>query len=396
MKIIWATRSFLDYRVPVYQALDDLVKGELFVIYSKEFTPQRSWKKLETVLDGRAIGLEGERTIGYRGNITTEMANKGLRIPYQPGLYGTLKSLQPDLLIGDGFFQWTVAAFIHRLWHGTPLVVCYERTAHTERNAQWYRTLFRKLMVPFIDAICCNGRLSGEYTESLGMPQERITIGHMAADTESLARQTAAVTADEINAIKDRAGLNDMRAVFLSVSQLIKRKGIDHLLRGWKSFTTNSPAASALVIIGEGPEKENLELLCKRERISGVHFIGTVDYDEIHKYYALADAFVIPTLEDNWSLVVPEAMACGLPILCSKYNGCWPELVHENLNGWVFDPMDLQDTVQCLNKALANAERLKELGEASKRIVAGHTPLHAAQSIYQACEIAMQRRNSKS
>jgi glycosyltransferase involved in cell wall biosynthesis len=71
-------------------------------------------------------------------------------------------------------------------------------------------------------------------------------------------------------------------------------------------------------------------------------------------------------------------------------------LVHEGVNGWVFDPLDLQDTALCLNKVLTNSERLKEMGEASKRIVAGHTPLHAAQSIYQACEIAMQRRKTAS
>lgn len=34
-------------------------------------------------------------------------------------------------------------------------------------------------------------------------------------------------------------------------------------------------------------------------------FEGRVQYDEIHKYYAIADVYILPTVEDNWSLVVP-------------------------------------------------------------------------------------------
>lgn len=77
--------------------------------------------------------------------------------------------------------------------------------------------------------------------------------------------------------------------------------------------------------------------------------MGTVVYDTIYRYYNAADVFVIPTLEDNWSLVVPEAMACGLPVACSVYNGCYPELVHEGENGALFDPLDVKSTVKALD-----------------------------------------------
>jgi glycosyltransferase involved in cell wall biosynthesis len=107
-------------------------------------------------------------------------------------------------------------------------------------------------------------------------------------------------------------------------------------------------------------------------------------------YYAAADAFVIPTLEDNWSLVVPEAMACGLPILCSKYSGCWPELVQEG-NGWVFDPLDHQDTLRVLNLCIQKGSELPGMGRESRTIIAGHTPQHAARSIYEACRIATEQ-----
>ncbi len=108
--------------------------------------------------------------------------------------------------------------------------------------------------------------------------------------------------------------------------------------------------------------------------------------------YAAADAFVIPTLEDNWSLVVPEAMSCGLPILCSKYNGCWPELVHPGRNGWVFDPLDKEDMARCLLACAASGDELGRMGLESQRIVADFTPAHAARAIFGACETAMAGR----
>ncbi len=45
-----------------------------------------------------------------------------------------------------------------------------------------------------------------------------------------------------------------------------------------------------------------------------VHFLGKIPYQEVYKYYGIADVFVLPTLEDNWSLVVPEAMSSDYPL----------------------------------------------------------------------------------
>jgi glycosyltransferase involved in cell wall biosynthesis len=124
-----------------------------------------------------------------------------------------------------------------------------------------------------------------------------------------------------------------------------------------------------------------------------VYFAGSIDYNQIHNYYASADAFIIPTLEDNWSLVVPEAMACGLPILCSKYNGCWPELVQEGRNGWVFDPIDTSDTLRVLTSVAASKVHLKKMGQCSREIVAQHNPKAAAEAIFAACNLAIKRRS---
>ena len=65
MKITWVTRSFLDYRIPVYQALDELCGHNLTVIYNGEAVPQRCQDKLKAILGSRAIPMKGEIRMAY-------------------------------------------------------------------------------------------------------------------------------------------------------------------------------------------------------------------------------------------------------------------------------------------------------------------------------------------
>jgi len=391
--VTYLARSFLDYRVPVYQALDSLTGGRLHVVYSTLWTPKRVQGKLAGALGERAIALGGEKYVGQR-NASEEMANAAITITYQPGLVSAIARTRPDVLISDGFFKWTPAAIIYRITRRVPLVVCYERTFHTERNAQWYRLMYRRIALRFVDSVCCNGRLSASYTCWMGVPPCRITTGHMAADTEGLRNRADAVTPDEREALRKSAGMQG--TVFLYVGQLIRRKGVRELLLGWSLLEQRVPPGSVtLAIIGTGAEAATLRSLAAERNLRSVRFLGSVDYDRIASYYAAADVFVMPTLEDNWSLVVPEAMACGLPILCSKYNGCWPELVHSEGNGWLFDPLAGNDVVRVLELALKNKARLPEMGGHSRVVVSDHSPQSAARSILRACEIAINGRRGE-
>jgi glycosyltransferase involved in cell wall biosynthesis len=147
-----------------------------------------------------------------------------------------------------------------------------------------------------------------------------------------------------------------------------------------------------LVLVGNGPEEKQLQMHARNLDLRNVHFAGSVDYDRLAPYYAAANAFIMPTLEDNWSLVVPEAMACGLPILCSKYNGCWPELIQDGRNGWVFDPLNRKDIVRCLALCFEKGkDGLRNLGKNSKEIIEGYNPRTAALAIHRACIIATEK-----
>lgn len=379
MRITWVTRSFLDYRIPVYKFLDDLCGHELTVIYNGDVVPQRCQDKLETVLGKRAIPMHGEIRIWKKHQLG--VANKGIRIPIQKNLIKTIKRTSPDVLISDGFFQWTYAPLLLKMkkWKGVKHIMCYEKTPHTERNAAKWRLLYRKFVSRWIDAIDCNGSLTKEFIEGTLGYTNPLAYGHMVADTAGMAKNVENTTEDEIKTLSKKYNLKGL--TFVYVGRIIPLKGIMELLRAWKEADLKD---ATLMMVGNGNQRQEAEQFIKNNGVANVVFTGAVNYDDLGPYYKAADCFIIPTLEDNWSLVVPEAMAAGLPIVCSIYNGCHPELVKPE-NGWTFDPLNIDNTVKTLKEISASRDRLKAMGEESRKIVANHTPEHAAKALYEMC-----------
>jgi glycosyltransferase involved in cell wall biosynthesis len=119
-----------------------------------------------------------------------------------------------------------------------------------------------------------------------------------------------------------------------------------------------------LIIIGDGPERERLESLAKRDYPSA-EFTGAKHGAELKPYFTAADLFVLP---GTGGLAVQEAMSYGLPIIVAKGDGTQDDLVRES-NGWQIPPEDHAALVRTLRLALSDAGRLRTMGAASYRIV---------------------------
>lgn len=377
LKILWVNPSFLDYRIPLYKELNSLCNGHFYLVYSKERVPRRCIDKIEQVLGTNAMGLEHERQIrlGRKG----DFANTGIALPFPKGLYKLIKSVRADIIIAEGFFQFTPWALFRSVRSHTPLMIAYERTAHTERNCPWWRSAYRKIIGKFVSGYIANGILTKEYLISEGVSGDIIFTGGMCADSLQLAIECCRFKATDRIVLKKKLNLLENGVIYIYVGQLIERKGIGFLLQAWRKHTVQYPQ-DTLLIVGDGPLRESF--VSQYSNGLNTVFTGGIDYSEIHKYYAISDVFVIPTLEDNWSLVVPEAMACGLPIACSIYNGCHPELVQVDRNGVVFDPLEEASIVNALS--VFHQVDLKAYGKESKMIEQQFTPRQTALNIYEA------------
>lgn len=351
MKVLYCNPSFWEYRLPFYKELNKLFDGDFHILYST----RRFCKWGHESFLKRVKQEMGDYAHEYNNEPIIDFKKKQLPIPI--GLWKRIAQIKPNVLITEGFFQWTPLIQLYGLVHHIPVFIGYERTLYTERNNSKLKTWIRKVQDKFIKGYLVNGSETKKYLESIGVSSNKIAIGGMSADSEGLRKAIAAFPEEEKKAFKAKFKRSNNGILYLFTGKLIERKGILPLLAAWMKHIAAYPNDS-LVVVGNGELFEE----CKRKygSVSSIHLEGGVPYDEIYKYYAIADVYILPTIEDNWSLVIPEAMACGLPVATSIYNGCHVELIQEGENGITFDTYNQESLINAL--AYFHQHDLKAMG----------------------------------
>ena len=387
MKVLYCNPVFFEYRLPFYKELVRLFKGEFYVMYSpiryKICKKEKFCNQIKEELGENTIPLCSDHVFDTYSRKWDEMPDieKGKRIPLTFGLMRTIKKIKPDVLITEGYFQWTPLVLLYGIIHRIPVYLGYERTLHTERNTGKLKIWQRKLFNRFFAGFLVNGSETKKYLLSLGVNEERIHIGGMSADSTVFSQRVRGYLRQGIEDLKTSiTGVQEHNGLlYLFVGVVAERKGVSYLLSAWEEHV-KTHSNDLLMIVGDG--NQLLDLREKYDRLESVRFTGRVEYEMIPQYYAIADVFVLPTIEDNWSLVVPEAMACELPVATSIYNGCYPELVHKDVNGITFDTFKQETIVEALD--YFHHQDLKRMGEESIRLEKNFNTENCALRVYEA------------
>lgn len=105
---------------------------------------------------------------------------------------------------------------------------------------------------------------------------------------------------------------------FLNIGRYVPEKGQRDLVAAMRRVVDSRPDANAL-IVGYGPLQEELaELVRRLDLEDAVQIVGKVPVDEIHRYYSLADAFVLPSLNEGLPITALESMAAKLPFVGTR------------------------------------------------------------------------------
>ena len=383
MKVLYCNPVFLDYRIPYYKKLNELFNGNFFVLYGRNRYKNRHEKtlsRIEQKLKDIAFGFDGDHFFNPDLKKFDVMeGNVKHFIPITVGLLSKIRGIKPSVLITEGFFQWTPWVIFYAFFHRIPVYMGYERTCHTERNISCILKWHRKVTDKFIKGYLVNGTETKKYLLSLGIKSEKIHIGGMNADGSGLRQGIAQMKDSELNELKKRLKRGEGGIIYLFTGYVTQRKGIKYLLSAWKKHIEKHPNDS-LVVVGNGDQYE--ECVSLYANYQSIFFEGRVDYSEIHKYYGVADVYIMPTIEDNWSLVIPEAMSCGLPVATSIYNGCHTELIKDGQNGFVFDTFSQDSIIDVLDKF--HYVNLKEFGKKSIEIEKEFDTDHCAQRTFEA------------
>lgn len=380
MKLLYCNPSFWDYRLPFFLRLRELLCGEFQVIFStKRYVgKEKLLERIKEQLGDSALVYDNELMYDIHTRSFSKYSEEYKQIPMPLGLYKRISKAKPDVIISEGFFQWTPWAMLYSLINKVPVFVNYERTLHTERNTKKFVTWTRKMSDKIINGYLVNGVETKKYLLSIGVKEEKIHIVGMSADSTGLRNAISTLSEEDKATFRKQFITSGRGLLYLFTGKLILRKGVDHLLEAWKKHSEHYPE-DRLVLVGDGEYYQ--EWKNQYSNVTSVIFEGRVEYTEIHKYYAIADVYVLPTIEDNWSLVVPEAMACGLPVATSIYNGCYPELIHKDENGITFDTFDNDSIVNALD--YFHHIDLHSFGEKSKEIESHYNTESCTDKVYQ-------------
>lgn len=179
-------------------------------------------------------------------------------------------------------------------------------------------------------------------------------------------------TVDDGGAVRRRLGLAAATPVVTCVSRLVRRKGQDMLIRAWPRVRGRFPDA-ALLLVGDGPDRQRLEALVERVTATGVHFIGGVSGPELPAYYSACDVFAMPCRTrrggldvEGLGMVYLEAAACARPVVAGTSGGA-PEAVRDGKTGLVVgDPRSPASVAGSILELLEDRGRATAMGLAGR------------------------------
>lgn len=134
----------------------------------------------------------------------------------------------------------------------------------------------------------------------------------------------------------------DRRKTLLFVSRIQRKKGLPTLLSAWAQLPQTIRSGWRIRIVGPDQDNHTEELKAQAEtlRILGdIDFVGPKYGNELAAEYQSADLFVLPTHSENFGSVVVEALAYGLPVICTK-KAPWEELASLMCGWWIEDEVD--------------------------------------------------------
>jgi len=119
-----------------------------------------------------------------------------------------------------------------------------------------------------------------------------------------------------------------------------------------------------LVMIGDGPDRGAAEYIVRKKRLSkDVLFLGK--QDQVHEKLGVADLFLLPSDTESFGLAALEAMACEVPVLATNVGGL-PEVVTHGVDGFLFEPRDVETAAKYALDILTRADHGREMGRMAR------------------------------
>ena len=290
----------------------------------------------------------------------------------EDNLVHLLDNINPDVIITNGYADLPMRQSAIWAKRNNKLSILMSDTQYIDRPRNWLKEKIKSYFInKYFNSAFVSGVRAEEYLKRLGVTASRIWRGYDVVDNKYFEERAKEIRQDEAN-WRNKFGLPEK--YFLFVGRFSLEKNLFTLLRAYKRYREEYKDSWGLVLVGSGPQEEELKNFVVKENLKEIVFPGFKQIDELPYYYALASSFILPSVSETWGLPVNEAMASGLPVLVSESCGCVPELVYPGINGYIFNPFNVEEIVYYMNRISSGEVDLKSMGEASKKIISNFTP----------------------
>lgn len=294
--------------------------------------------------------------------------NYGVAKPISPARFKHIKNFNPDIIhihteFGIGF-SGIYAAKMLKIPFVYTMHTMYDDYLHyiapkkflniAKKTAHFYARQFLKRATVVVGP----SKKVAEFIKKCGFKEE-VEIVPNAVEL-SLFNPT---TVKEEEKLKLKESLNLKKEDFLGCfcGRLGKEKSVDVLLKSWFELLKEDKKFK-LLILGDGPQKEELKALAKKLNIlNNVLFLGKITHEDLPAYYFLCDFYITASLSEVHSISTLEAMASGLPVfhILDELN---KNQIISGVNGFIYkDFKELKDLIlKYYNSTVEQKKKLKE------------------------------------
>jgi glycosyltransferase involved in cell wall biosynthesis len=361
-RLVILTEIISPYRIPLFNALAEHKGIRPHVIFLAETDPAlRQWQIYKD-----EIRFSYEVLPSWRRRVGSH------NVLLNGGLGRALESAEPDVILCGGYNY--PASWQSQSWarlRSIPFLLWSESTSCDSRAGRPWVEFLKTEFLKNCDGFVVPGISSKEYLRSRGHKERSIFTAPNAVDNDLFMRGARSARQ---NAPQARAELKLPQKYFLFVGRLVREKGVFDLLSAYASLDPQLRAEMALVLVGDGSERRQLEEQARSIAPGRVHFAGFVQRDHLAAYYGLAEMLILPTHTDTWGLVVNEAMACGLPVLVSRAAGCSADLLRDGWNGKEIVPQDVRGIALAMEWLGGRSELCREMGLHSAEHILKYSP----------------------
>jgi len=161
----------------------------------------------------------------------------------------------------------------------------------------------------------------------------------------------------------------DGTANILFLGRFERRKGVMYALKAYRQLRQRGYKCR-LLIAGAGPQEREIRRYIATRRLGGVELLGRISDEDKIRYFATADVYVSPaTGQESMGVVLLEALAAGVPIVCSDIHG-YRSVVRRGEQGLLVPPRDVTALADAIGQVLSDPEmRARMSASARERAV---------------------------